>query len=461
MPNHLFRIGNGAGFSGDRIDAPIPVVRTLIAKGGPAALFFEVLAERTIALAQLEKLRDPEAGYEPMLERLLTPILADCAAHRIPILGNFGAANPKAAARAVARLALRIGLGELRIAIVSGDDVQGKIALEAAEVIESDASIAADPAAMISANAYLGAAPLAAALARGADIVIAGRVADPALALAPLIAHFGWSATDWQRLAAGVTAGHLLECGAQVTGGVFYDPGFKDIPDPANIGFPIAEIDEAGGLVITKAEETGGLVDLRTVKEQLLYEVHDPSAYITPDVVLDISEVRLKQVGPDRVSVSGMRGRPAPEQLKVTACYRAGFLGEGEISLAGPNALARARLAGEVLKERINRRGLPVRARVDLIGVASVLDDDAGTLARAYAGPEPEDIRVRLAVAGEEHDAVEQAVREVLAMLCCGPAGTSGARLRTVPRIATRSLLVPREMVPTEVALHRASELAS
>ena len=330
MPDNLFRVGNGAGFSGDRIDAPIPVVRTLIAKGGPAALFLEVLAERTIALAQLEKRRDPDAGYEPMLERLLAPILADCAAHRIPILGNFGAANPPAAARALARLALRLGLAELRIAVISGDDVKGKIPLDAAEVIESDASIAADPATMISANAYLGAMPLAAALLRGADIVIAGRVADPALALAPMIAHFGWNATDWQRLAAGVTAGHLLECGAQVTGGVFYDPGFKDIPDSANIGFPIAEIDARGNLVITKADDTGGLVDLRTVKEQLLYEVHDPAAYITPDVVLDISEVRLAQVGPDRVAVSGMRGHKAPVTLKVTACYEAGFLGEGE-----------------------------------------------------------------------------------------------------------------------------------
>ncbi|HTU53041.1 MAG TPA: acyclic terpene utilization AtuA family protein [Acetobacteraceae bacterium] len=461
MPDNLFRVGNGAGFSGDRIDAPIPVVRTLIAKGGPAALFLEVLAERTIALAQLEKRRDPEAGYEPMLERLLAPILADCAAHRIPVLGNFGAANPPAAARAVARLALRLGLAALRIAVISGDDVKGKISLDTAEVIESDASIAADPATMISANAYLGAMPLAAALLRGADIVIAGRVADPALALAPLIAHFGWNATDWQHLAAGVTAGHLLECGAQVSGGVFYDPGFKDIPDPANIGFPIAEIDARGNLVITKADDTGGLVDLRTVKEQLLYEVHDPAAYVTPDVVLDISEVRLAQVGPDRVAVSGMRGHKAPETLKVTACYEAGFLGEGEISLAGPNALARARLAGEVLKERINRRGLPVRTRVDLIGIASVHDDDTGTLARAYAGPEPEEVRVRLAVAGEARDTVEQAVREVLAMLCCGPAGSSGARLRTVPRIVTRSFLVPRGSVPTEIALHRASELAA
>ena len=459
MPEGVFRVGNGAGFSGDRIDAPIPVVRTLIAKGGPAALFLEVLAERTIALAQLEKLRDPEAGYEPMLDRLLAPILADCAAHRIPILGNFGAANPRAAARAVARLAVRLGLGDLCIAVVSGDDVKGKTALDAAEVIESDAAIVADPALMISANAYLGAAPLAEALARGADIVIAGRVADPALALAPLIAHFGWGAADWRRLAAGVTAGHLLECGAQVTGGVFYDPGFKDVPDPANIGFPIAEIDEDGGLVITKAEDTGGLVDLRTVKEQLLYEVHDPACYITPDVVLDISAVTLAQIGADRVAVLGMRGRPAPERLKVTACYRAGFLGEGEISLAGPNALARARLAGEVLKERIARRGLAVRARVDLIGVASVHDDDTGTLARAYAGPEPEEIRVRLAVSGAARDDVDQAVREVLAMLCCGPAGSSGARLRTVPRIVTRSFLVPRELVPTEVALHRAAEL--
>jgi hypothetical protein len=440
MARDVFRIGNAAGFS------------------GPAALFFEVLGERTVALAQLERRRDPSRGYEPMLERLIAPILERCARNGIPIIGNFGAANPPAAAAVIAALARSQGLRDLRIATVAGDDVRHAIALDTAEVYEADAALPVRAEAMIAANAYLGAGPVVEALAQGAEVVVVGRIADPALALAPLLHHFGWAADDWDRLAIGATAGHLLECGSQVTGGVFYDPGCKDIPDPANIGFPIAEVDEAGGLVITKADDTGGLVDLRTVKEQLLYEVHDPSAYVTPDVVLDFTGISLEQVGRDRVAVRGMRGRAAPERLKVTVSFEGGWLGEGEFSLAGPNALARARLAGEVLRERLRRRRLDVRARVDLIGVASVHDDDAGTLAQAYAGPDPEEIRVRLAVAGDVHDDVDQAVREVLAMLCCGPAGSGGARWRTTPRIHTRSYLLAREAVPTSVQLRAAWE---
>jgi hypothetical protein len=460
MARDTFLVGNGAGFSGDRVDAPIPVVRTLVRRALPAALFLEVLGERTVALAQLERRRDPEAGYEPMLERLLAPILEPCARHRIPILGNYGAANPPAAARLIARLALRLALPALRIAVVAGDDLRDTIRLDALAVHEADASLPARPEAMLAANAYIGAAPLVEALRGGADVVVAGRTSDPALAIAPLMHHFGWAADDWPSLAIGAAAGHLLECGSQVTGGVFWDPGFKDVPDPADIGFPIAEVTAAGSLGITKAEDTGGLVDLRTVKEQLLYEVHDPAEYITPDVVLDITACTLEQTGPDHVAVRGLRGRPAPERLKVTACFEGGFLGEGEVSLAGPNALARARATADVLLERLRRRGLDVRARADLIGVASVHDGDGGALWRAYAGPEPEDIRVRLAVEGASRDDVEQAAREALALLCCGAAGTSGARWRVTPRLHTRSYLIPRADVPTAVAVATARDIA-
>jgi len=299
------------------------------------------------------------------------------------------------------------------------------------------------------------------ALAAGAQVVVAGRVSDPSLALAPLIHHFGWTATDWDVLAAGAMVGHLLECGSQVTGGVFYDPGFKDVPDPANLGFPIAEIAADGTATITKAAHTGGLVDLRTVKEQLLYELHDPAAYITPDVTLDITAVTLTQTGPNRVTIRGARGKPAPEQLKVTACFAEGFLGEGEITLAGPNCLARARMARDVLHERLKIRGLNVRARIDLIGIASVHDDDTGTLSRAYAGPDPAEIRVRLAAEATTRDDADQAAREVLALLCCGPAGTAGARWTVTPRLHTRSFLVPRAAVPATMHIATARQLSN
>ncbi len=457
----VFLVGNGAGFSGDRVDAPIPVVRTLIKRGLPAALFFEVLGERTVALAQLERRANPEAGYEPMLERLLAPVLADCFHNRIPILGNFGAANPPAAARCIARLALRLGLPNLRIAVVAGDDVMGSIALDQLPVHEADGSIDISSARLIAANAYIGAEPLVAALKAGADVVVAGRTSDPALAIAPLVAHFGWSLDDWQKLAVGAAAGHLLECGSQVTGGVFWDPGRKDIPDPANIGFPIAEVTRDGGLVITKAADTGGLVNLSTIKEQLLYELHDPAHYITPDVVLDITGCHIEQVGQDRVAIHGLRGEPAPESLKVTASFEGSWLGEGEVSVAGPNALARAKATADVLLARLKLRGLPVRARVDLIGVASVHDSDDGALWRSYEGPEPPDIRIRLAAEGATRDDVDQAAREVLALLCCGTAGTGGARWRVTPRILTRSYLVLRERVPTSITTRTAAEIAA
>ena len=287
-------------------------------------------------------------------------------------------------------------------------------------------------------------------------MVVAGRTSDPSLAIAPLMHHFGWAEDDWQALALGAACGHLLECGSQVTGGVFWDPGFKDIPDPANIGFPIAEVGRDGSLVITKPEDTGGIVDLRSVKEQLLYELHDPAAYMTPDVVMDITGVTMAQQGADRVALAGVRGHARPERLKVTACYEGSWLGEGEVSVAGPNALARARATADVLLERVRRRGLGRRARADLIGVSAVHDSDAGALWRAYDGPEPPEIRIRLAVESATRDDADQAAREVLALLCCGTAGTSGARWRVTPRILTRSFLVPREMVPTEVTVREA-----
>jgi hypothetical protein len=233
-----FLLGNGAGFSGDRVDAPIPVLRELVARGLPAAMFFETLAERTIALAHLERRRDPDSGYEPMLERLLRPILRDAHAARIPLLGNWGAANPPAAARAVARLAVELGLPELRIAVVEGDDVTDIVAGGQLPVHEADEGLDLAHWRLVAANAYLGAEPLAEALGEGADVVVAGRVSDPALAIAPIMHHFGWAWDDWEKLALGAACGHLLECGSQVTGGVYWDPRLQGHPRPREYRLP-------------------------------------------------------------------------------------------------------------------------------------------------------------------------------------------------------------------------------
>ncbi|UFN48262.1 DUF1446 domain-containing protein [Roseomonas sp. OT10] len=456
----LLRIGCGSGFSGDRVDAPGPVVAALAESGGPAALMLEVLGERTLALAQRERRANPEAGYEPALEVLFRPILARCVASGIPIVTNGGAANPRGAARAVQRLAAELGLAALRIGVVEGDDVRGTDALDDLEPWEGEAGAVLDPAQVIAANVYLGAAPIAEALRAGAQVVITGRAADPALALGPMLAHFGWDWQDWDRLAAGTACGHLLECGSQVTGGYFADPGRKDVPDLHAVGFPIAEIDADGGFVVTKPPGTGGLVDLRTVKEQLLYELHDPAAYLTPDVVLDVTGVSLEQEGRDRVRVRGCRGRPRPERLKATVSLPGGWLGEGEISYAGPNARARAALAGRVLTERLRQLGIAGRSRIDLIGVVSVFDGDDGALGRQDFRTDPPDVRLRLAVATETREAAERAAREVLSLLCCGPAGGGGARTRVVDRIRTLSFMVPRERVRPGVTLLEMGEPA-
>jgi Acyclic terpene utilisation family protein AtuA len=456
---NIFRVGNASGFSGDRVDAAAPVVDTLIEWGGPSALFFETLGERTVALAQLEKRKNPERGFEPMLERLLEPILVKCLQHGITIIGNFGAANPPAAARLIAQLAARLGHPEARIAVVHGDDVQG-LDLKAHQVYEADAGLDMGAGELIAANAYINAQPIVQAMKAGAQVVVTGRTGDPSLTLAPLIHYFNWSLTDWQRLAVGATAGHLLECGAQITGGYFYDPGYKDVPDPANIGFPIAEVHEDGSLFITKALRTGGMVTPETVKEQLLYEIHDPANYITPDVTLDFSQVTIEPAGPDRVQVLGVRGKPAPATVKVTVCFDGGWLGEGEISYAGPNCVARARKAAEVLRQRVAMRQLPVQLRLDLIGLSSVHDGNDGQLSQASTAS-PQDVRVRLAASGALQDDADQAAREVLALYCCGPAGGGGVRWRTTQRIRTQSYLIDPGLLQTGFTLQGAAELTA
>lgn len=439
-------IGSGAGFSGDRVDAALPVVRTLIADGGPAALIFETLAERTLALAHLARRADPQRGYEPLLDALLTPVLGLCLAHGIPIVGNFGAANPHGAARRVQALAAELGLARPRVAVVEGDDLSG----DAGRALLSSILGEAFPERrFVCANAYIGAQGIADALAAGAQVVVCGRVADPALAVGPAMAHFKWSWQDWDRIARATMAGHLLECGAQVTGGYFADPGIKDVPDVHALGYPIVRLDGDGGIEIGKAAGTGGCVDLRTVKEQLLYEVHDPAAYLTPDVVADISAVTVEQLGPDRVAVRNIRGHARPERLKANLFHEGGWIAEGEISYAGPNAAARARLAGEIVRKRMAMLGHEVPVRLDLIGVLSVLADDGGAW---LAAPQPheaqsQDVRLRAALAHEDKAVAEALLREVNALYCCGPAGGGGVRTALRPRLNAMSCLVPRDAV--------------
>lgn len=457
----LVRIGSGAGFAGDRTDAAIPVVAELARQSGPRFLIFETLAERTLALCQLARRNDPSKGYSPALEKFLAPILGDCLAAGIRIIGNFGAANPEAAAARIAAMARALGHAP-RIGVVTGSDLDGLSVADLA-ARETGGTLLAGRAAIVSADAYVGAAPIARALDLGADIVVTGRVADPALALGPLLHIFRWAEDDWDRLAAGTLAGHLLECGAQVSGGYFADPGIKDVPDLAEVGFPIAEIGRDGSLLITKPPGTGGRIDRFTVIEQMLYEIHDPAAYLTPDVVMDITAAQVEEMGKDRVRVSGVRGKPRPNTLKATVCFEAGWLAEAEISYAGPNAPARARLAAEVVRTRLARRAPGLAVRVDAMGIASVFNDTAGTLLNAaFPASTVSDVRLRFAAQSTDKVALDLLLDEVEGLYCAGPAGGGGVRRHLTARLSSASCLVERAFThPTARLFTDSAEVAA
>ena len=431
------RIGSGAGYSGDRIEPAVELAE----KGDIQYLVFECLGERTVALAQQARLKDPEGGFDPLLEERMRAVLPICAAKGIKIVTNMGAANPLAAARKTASLAKSMGLS-LKVAAVVGDDVldackQGDLA-----IMEFDGTIGQLGNRLISANAYLGAAPMADALSRDADVVITGRASDPALFLAPLIHAFGWPMDDWNLLGKGIVCGHMLECAGQVTGGYFADPHFKDVEGLARLGFPIGEVGEDGSLVITKVDGSGGAVTAQTCKEQLLYEVHDPTRYMQPDVIADFSQVEIEEIGRDRVRISGGGGRERPATLKVSVGYVDSFIGEGQMSYAGPGALARGRLALDIVRERLKLTGVAANElRFDLIGVDSLHGAQVSVRAN-----EPYEVRVR--VSGRTEN-LREAIRignEVETLYTNGPAGGGGATKSARDVVAVASVLLPREL---------------
>ncbi|MDO9524193.1 MAG: acyclic terpene utilization AtuA family protein [Gemmobacter sp.] len=433
------RIGCGAGFANDRIDA----ARDLAERGVLDFLFFEGLAERTLAQHQLARAANPEAGFNPGLIRRLRAVLPACRAHGTRIVTNMGAANPRGAGLAAVALAREMGHAGLRIAVVEGDDVAH---LMRPETRLTEGGVLADIAQpLIAANAYLGADPIADALDACADIVITGRVADPSLVLGPLIHAFGWSRCDWALLGAGTLVGHLLECGFHITGGYFADPGRKEVPGLAWLGYPFADVRADGSAVIGKLDGTGGLVSRETVLEQLLYEVGDPAAYLTPDVTADFSATRIVQTGPDVVAVTGGTGRARPDRLKVSLGFGGGVLAEAEISYAGRGATARARLAGQVVTERMTvLHGCTDLMRMDLIGVASLH-------ATAQSGPDAQDVRLRIAMRTADPQMAETLVHEVETLWIAGPAGGGGARGRITPTVMARSALIDRARVTPRV----------
>jgi hypothetical protein len=432
------RIGSGAGYSGDRIEPAVELAE----KGEIQYLGFECLAERTIALAQQQKLRDPTAGYDPLLEPRMRAVLPICKSKGIKIITNMGAANPTAAAAKIVEVARQLGIKDLKVAAIGGDDVLDTCKQGNFPFLEIAGRVGDLGNRLLSANAYLGAAPIVQALAAGADVVITGRVGDPALFMAPLIHEFGWAMDDWERLGKGAVVGHLLECAGQITGGYFADPGFKDVAGLGRLGFPIGEVGENGDLVVTKVPGSGGSVTEATCKEQLLYEVHDPAHYLQPDVVGDFSKVTVTQLGPDRVHIQGGGGKPKTGKLKTSVGYIDSYVGEGQISYAGPGALERGKLALEIVRERLSLTGVQMtESRFDLIGADSLHGPSLSNRGLPY--------EVRLRVTGRTESLAEAVLigNEVETLYTNGPAGGGGAFKAAREIVAVASVLVPEDLV--------------
>ena len=434
---NTLRIGSGAGYSGDRIEPAVELAE----HGDLDYLVFECLAERTIALAQQARISDPQGGYDPLLgermRRVLPFVGAQSGRRRLRVITNMGAANPLSAADEVRRIAHELGL-DLKVLAVVGDDVLPLLRPE--QVLDNGQTLASLGARVISANAYLGVDGILGALRAEADVVITGRVADPSLFLAPQMFEFGWAAHDWPRLGRGTLVGHLLECAGQVSGGYFADPGFKDVEDLARLGFPLAEIDAEGGAVITKVAGSGGRVSAATCTEQLIYEVHDPAAYLTPDVTADFSQVSFVEEGVDRVRALGADGRGRPSQLKVSVGYLDGWIGEGQMSYGGPGAVARAQLARDVVLKRLEWMGVKMQdVRAELIGMDSL------------HGPrnsvEPWEVRLRVAARCAERSDAVRVGNEVETLYTNGPSGGGGASKSVRQVVAVASLLLPRDAV--------------
>jgi hypothetical protein len=431
------RIGSGAGYSGDRIEPAVELAE----QGDLDYLVFECLAERTIALAQQARINDPEGGYDPLLSERMRRVLpfvgVKAGRRRLRVITNMGAANPLSAAVEVRRIASELGV-DLNVVAVVGDDVLS--ALQPEWLLDNGQTVGSLGERLISANAYLGVDGILEALGADADVVITGRVADPSLFLAPQMFEFGWAADDWHRLGRGTLVGHLLECAGQVSGGYFADPGFKDVDDLARLGFPLAEISADGEALITKVSGSGGRVSRATCIEQLIYEVHDPAAYLTPDVTADFSQVGFVEEGSDRVRAQGAGGRARPEQLKVSVGYLEGWIGEGQMSYGGPGAVARAQLARDVVLKRLELIGVKMQdVRAELIGM-DALHGPRSTV-------EPWEVRLRVAARCTARSDAVRVGNEVETLYTNGPSGGGGASKSVRQVVAVASLLLPRGAV--------------
>jgi len=450
--SRVVRVAAGQGFWGDWLDAPRRQV-----EGGPVDyLMLDYLAEVTMSILQKQKERDPAMGYARDFIGAMESVLPAVVDRGVRVIANAGGVNPLACAQAVLEVARQRGAaGRLKVGVVTGDDLLPRLD----ELIASGHPLAnmetGEPLdtvrdRVLSANAYIGSTPIVEALARGANVVVTGRSTDTALTMAPLRHEFGWAADDWDRLAAGIIAGHIIECGAQCSGGnCLYD--WRNVPDLANVGYPIVEARADGTFVIAKHPGTGGRISVPSVTEQLVYEMGDPHSYITPDVVADFTSIRLTPDGPDRVRVFGIVGRPATDKLKVSIAYRAGFKAVGSLVYAWPDALEKAQLADRVLRERLDRMGLRFsQLLTEFVGVSAT----HGPLT-APTGEAPE-VQWRIGVRSSDRKSVERFTREIAPLVLNGPptvTGFAGGRPKVEEIVAYWPALVDKSVVRTQVEI--------
>lgn len=449
--DRVVRVASGQGFWGDSLDAPRQQV-----EGGPVDyLMLDYLAEVTMSILQKQKERDPNMGYARDFIGAIESVLPAVTERGVRVIANAGGVNPVACARAVLAAAEKHGTkGKVKVGVVTGDDLLPRLdeliaAGHELRNMDTGAPLSDIRDRVLSANAYIGSTPIVEALARGANVVVTGRSTDTALTMAPLRHEFGWGAEDWDRLAAGIVAGHILECGAQCSGGnCLHD--WRTIPDLANVGYPIAEARADGSFVITKHPGTGGRVSFHSVAEQLVYEMGDPTTYITPDVVADFTSIRLEEVGPDRVRVHGITGREATDKLKVSIAFRSGWKAVGTLVYSWPDAMEKAEVANRVLRERCDRLGLEFdEFLTEYVGASAT----HGPLAGQPSG-ELAEVQLRVGVRGSDRASVERFTREIAPLVLNGPpsvTGFAGGRPKVEEIVAYWPALVDKTVVQTNV----------
>ncbi len=448
----LVRIANGQGFWGDSLLGPVRLVN----EGPLDYLTLDYLAEVTMSIMQKLKSRDPAAGYATDFVQMVRRVLPQCQARGIKIIANAGGVNPHACLEAVASVVRQLGLHGVRIAMIEGDDILQRLpeiiaAGHPLKNMDSGEALAAYVSRATSANVYIGAASIVEALAGGADIVIAGRATDPSLVVAPMMYEFGWSWDDFDHLAAATVAGHIIECGAQCTGGNFTN--WRDVPDMARIGYPIVEADPSGRFVVTKHDGTGGLVNRQTVTSQLVYEMGDPARYLTPDCIADFSSIQLRDIGPNRVEVSGVRGLPPTDTYKVSISFQDGYKLVGQLTVAGPDAIAKAQACADIVFARAEMDGVvipPEDRMVELVGT--------GVCHQGIWPPvaDPPEVVLRIGARGKDRAALDRLGMEIIPLVTSGPPGVTGfagGRPKASEIISYWPALMAKHLIQTKVTI--------